>query len=200
MGQRAHRGIKFSARGNMIPFGMFDASNKAHIDDSLAHAGYLNLWMGGPVMAWSKKLRHIGHSSEHNEFMAMAALIKALIWFRQLLEECGFGECVKEPTIIFGDNVAANNLSEEHFVSTGNQYIYITYHFNREATRLGLVQVKWVKSAMNLSDALTKALSNQQLNHAEQGMLKYITGYANVEDFKSMLETIMDIDCMRKLK
>ena len=93
-----------------------------------------------------------------------------------------------------------NYLSEEHFVSTGNQYIYITYHFNREATRLGLVQVKWVKSAMNLSDALTKALSNQQLNHAEQGMLKYITGYANVEDFKSMLETIMDIDCMRKLK
>ena len=82
-------------------------------------------------MAWSKKLRHIGHSSEHNEFMAMAALIKALIWLRQLLLiECGFGETVaKEPTIIFGDNVAANNLSEEHFASTGNQYIYINLPF-----------------------------------------------------------------------
>ena len=162
--------------------------------------------MGGPVMAWSKKLRHIGHSSEHNAFMAMTAPIKARIWLRQLLIECGFGETVAEPTIIFGDNVAANNLSEEHFASTGNQYIYVNYLFLWksvyfcEATWRGLIQVKWVKSAMNLADALTKALSNQQLNHAEQGMLKYITGYANAEDFKSMLETVMDTDCMRKLK
>ena len=99
-----------------------------------------------------------------------------------------------------GDNVAANNLSEEHFASTGNQYIYINYHFDREATRLGLIQVKWVKSAMNLADSLTRALSNQQLTHAEQGRLKYVTGYANIDDFKSMLETIMDINCMRKMK
>ena len=65
---------------------------------------------------------------------------------------------------------------------------------------MGLVDVKWVKSAMNLADALTKALSNQQLNNDDTGILKFITGYADVEQFKSMLETIMDIDCMKKMK
>ena len=48
MGQRAHRGIKFSARGNMIPFGMFDASNKAHIDDSLC-----TCWILESMDGWS---------------------------------------------------------------------------------------------------------------------------------------------------
>jgi hypothetical protein len=168
--------------------------------NSLAHAGYIIHWMGGPIMAWSKKLRHIGHSSEHNEYMAMAALIKAIIWMRQLLIECGFGDCVREATTLFGDNVAANNLSHEHFVTTGNQYIYIPYHFNREATKMGYVDVQWVKSAMNLADAFTKALSNQQLNNEKEGVLKYITGYADVNQFKQMLETILDIDSMRMMK
>ena len=200
MAQRAHRGIRFSRDGNAIPMGMFDASNKAHMDSSLAHGGYFSHWMGGPIMAWSKKLRHVGHSSEHNEYMAMAALCKAIIWLRQLLNEIGFGECVQKPTVIFGDNVCANRLAEEHFVSTGNQYLYIPYHFNREVTRMGLIEVKWVKSAMNLADAMTKALSNQQLNNDDTGMLKYITGYADVNQFRQMLETIMDIDCMKKMQ
>ena len=66
------------------------------------------------------------------------------------------------------------------FVSTGNQYIYRPYHFNREATKLGLIDVKWVKTDYNLADIFTKALPGQKLNHAEHGMLKYLLGYADV--------------------
>lgn len=199
MNQRSHRGIQFNGKGNRIPVGMFDASNKAPKYDSKAHGGYCIHWMSGPVMSWSKKLQHIGHSSEHNEYMAMAAAIKAAIWLRQLLQECGFGEYVKEPTTLFGDNICANRLCKEHFVSTGNQYIYIPYHFNREARDLGLIEVLWVKSAMNLADIFTKHLSNQQLNNNEGGLLKYLLGYADVSDFKQMLEKAIDIDAMRKV-
>ena len=132
MALRSNRGIEFTADGNNIPFGMFDASDKSPAGDALCHDGFCIFWMGGPIMSWSKRLRHVGHSSEHNEYMAMAAAIKAIIWMRQLIDDMGLGDVIKMPTILFGDNVCANNLSREHFVSTGNQYIYRPYHFNRE--------------------------------------------------------------------
>ena len=99
---------------------------------------------------------------------------------------------IKMPTIMFGDNVCANNLSREHFVSTGNQYIYRPYHFNREATKLGLIDVKWVKTDYNLADIFTKALPGQKLNHAEHGMLRYLLRYADVTDFRTMLGRLRD--------
>ena len=200
MALRSNRGIKFTADGNNIPFGMFGASDKSPADDALCHGGFCIFWMGGPIMSWSKRLRHVGHSSEHNEYMAMAAAIKAIIWMRQLIDDMGLGDVIKMPTILFGDNVCANNLSREHFVSTGNQYIYRPYHFNREATKLGLIDVKWVKTDYNLADIFTKALPGQKLNHAEHGMLKYLLGYADVTDFRTMLETLLDQDAMKMMK
>ena len=118
---------------------------------------------------------------------------------RQLLEDMEV-DIVKKPTILFGDNVCANNLSREHFVSLGNQYIYRPYHFNREATRLGLIDVKWVKTDYNIADIFTKALAGQKLNHSEHGMLKYLLGYADVNQFKELLESILDQDAIKMMK
>jgi hypothetical protein len=198
--QRSERGIRFNANGNTIPFGMFDASNKLHPENSCAHAGYCVMWMGGPVASWSKRLRHIGHSSEHNEFMCMAALTKWLIWMRQMLAEINFTEQLAKPTLMFGDNVNANKLCKEHFVSTGNQYIYSTYHLSREARDLGFVDVKWVKSEMNISDLFTKALSHQKLNNEDVGLLKYLLGYADMNQYRIFLESILDIDANKAMQ
>jgi len=184
----------------VIPFGMLDASNKLHHDNSCTHAGYCVMWMGGPVSSWSKRLRHIGHSSEHNEFMGMAALTKWIIWMRQFLAEIGFEKQLAKPTLMFGDNINANKLCKEHFVSTGNQYIYSTYHLSREARDLGFVDIKWVKSEMNLADLFTKALSHQKLNHEEHGLLKYLLGYGDMDKYRIFLESILDIDAMKAMQ
>ena len=101
---------------------------------------------------------------------------------------------------MFGDNVNANKLCKEHFVSTGNQYIYSTYHLSREARDLGFVDVKWVKSEMNISDLFTKALSHQKLNNEDVGLLKYLLGYADMNQYRIFLESILDIDANKAMQ
>ena len=118
---------------------------------------------------------------------------------RQFLQEAGLREVVTQPTTLFGDNVQANRLCREHFVSTGNQYIYLPYHLSREAYKLGLIEVKWVGSKYNMADAFTKALTSQQLN-GTRGMLPYILGYSQPTAFKAMLEATLDQDALVAFK
>ena len=196
IGQRSKRGIRFSHGGNCIPFAMFDASNKPKPDSAIAQGGYVIFMMNGPICTASKSNGHIGHSSEHNEYMAMARCSKAVIWLRQLLEEIGDEEYVSYPTFLFGDNVQANNLCQEHFTSTGNQYIYIPYHFNREVYDLGLIKVFWVRSGFNVADLMTKALSYQKA----KGLLAYLLGYKSANELQDFLLTILDEAAMKAIK
>ena len=199
MAQRPSRGIKFTAGGNKQPIAQFDASNKPIPESGLAQGGFVIHWMNGPVSTYSKRMHHRGLSSEHNEYMALTAATKSIIWLRQFLQEAELGEYVSEPTLVYGDNVQANKLCREHFVTTGNQYIYLPYHFSREAYQIGMIDVKWVKSKHNLADAMTKPLSSQQLN-GEQGMLKYLLGYAHLDEFRIRLEEMLDGDAIRAFR
>ena len=105
-------------------------------------------------------------------------------------------EEIKEPTILFGDNVQANKLSKEHFVSTGNMYIYLPYHFVREVTRMGIIDVKWVQSKYNMADAFTKPLTAQQL----KGLLALILGYASTDEYKERMLATLDQAAMKEFK
>ena len=110
----------------------FDASNKPIPESGLAQGDFVIHWMNAPISTFSKRMPHVGNSSEHNEYMALTAATKSTIWLRQFLQEAELGEYVREPTVLYGDNVQANRLCREHFVTTGNQYIYLPYHFARE--------------------------------------------------------------------
>ena len=123
--QHKHRGIRFGRDGYHLPICQSDASNKPDPADGLAQAGFVLSWFGGPVATQSKKLKHVGLSSEHNEYMGITAAVKRVIWLRQLLADLGVTpEIAESPTVVFGDNTQANRLCLEHFVSPGNQYIY----------------------------------------------------------------------------
>ena len=68
----------------------------------------------------------------------------------------------------------------------------------REARDLGIADIKWVKSEMNLADIFTKALSAQKLSNAEHGLLKYLLGYGDMNKYREFLESIIDIDATRR--
>ena len=88
-------------------------------------------------------------------------LIKKIVWFRQLMAELGFTKFTKHPTEAYGDNVQANRLCKEHFVSPGNQYIAVQYHFNKEKVESGDVTIHWVNTVNNVADIFTKALCTE---------------------------------------
>jgi hypothetical protein len=43
-------------------------------------------------------------------------------------------------------------------VTSGNQYVYLPYHYNKEVQELGLSIVHYVRTKDNISDLLTKAV------------------------------------------
>ena len=182
MEQHQNRGIKFSADGNSIPIGMADASNKPIMSTGLCQAGFCIMLKNGPLATVSLRLHHVGLSSEHTEYMALFLLIKRIIWLRQLLKELGYDSMISAPTACYGDNVQANRLCKEHFISPGNQYIATQYHFNKEKVQSKDVDIYWIATKYNLADIFTKALSKQVLDQ----LLNYLLGFAG--DCKVLFE------------
>ena len=124
-------------------------------------------------MSASKKLCHVGLSAAHNEYMAMHWANRAVVWLRELLTEIGFKDLVKEPTLVRGDNKAANTLCYEEIITTGNQFIITPYHYNKEVCAQGHVRVVYIRTSENLADLFTKAVVRGTLRHLLDKLLGY---------------------------
>ena len=136
---RSHS-IVFLDKGNPHPIVFSDASNKPDDTDGKSQYGVVTMWYGGPVATVSKKLPHVGLSAFHNEYMALRYATAHAVWMRQPLQETGWGFAITEPTPLMGDNIAANQLVAEDFITTRNQYIYLAYHYVKEVHAMG-----WIK-------------------------------------------------------
>jgi hypothetical protein len=166
-------GIKFSKCGNTTPIGLVDASNKPDPSDGKAQFGGVIMFMGAAVIDISRKLKHCGLSSAHNEYMAMYYVNQALVWFRQLLAEMGLMDIIRKPTIMLADNQAANLLSQEDVVTHGNQYMYLPFHYNKEVQEQGFCHVDYINTLQNISDLMTKAGGSREFND----LLGALTGH-----------------------
>jgi hypothetical protein len=197
--QNRLRGLKFSSKGNSVPIAFSDSSfhhgvkeNKVlKPNDCKDQYGWVIMWQGGPVAWASRKHAHVGRSTAHVEYMALSQCYSNIICFRQLLEELFVDDVNDRPTIIFGDNKAANILTEEHFVSSGNQYILSSYHCIKEGYQLGLIKVLDRKSKENISDILTKNVGVGEID----ALLGQLTGYELIDflvEYKDCLETKYD--------
>ena len=50
-----------------------------------------------------------------------------------VMNECGVGNYINKPTLVWADNKQANNLCNEDIVTAGNMYFRTGYHYNKEA-------------------------------------------------------------------
>ena len=117
--------------------------------------------------------------------MAITGALRVVVWIRQLFDEIGLNEFTNKPWSVFADNFQANHICKEEFVSTGNQDIYMPYHYNREVVNLGHVIIKWVQSKYNLSDIMTKPVAASIIN--ELGPI--LLGYGGFAELIDRLET-----------
>ena len=150
------KGIRYSSSGNEEPLVFCDAAFNPDMSDGLSQFGYCMMWMGGPIACTSKKLAHVGLSAFHNEYMALRHAAADAMWIRQLLEEMGLGCFITAPTRIYGDNLAANKLTDDDFISSGNKYIYTPYHWVKELVTAKLIKVFYKRTDLNLADLFTK--------------------------------------------
>ena len=199
MRQHKARGVKYSAGVNTVPLWLVDASNKPDPADGKCQYGVACMFMGGPILEHSKKLKHVGLSSQHNEYMAMAFANQSIVWMRQLFEEMGLMDLIAKPFVLLADNKPANILSKEDIISSGNQYIFLPYHFNKEVQEMGFSAVSYVKSVDNISDLMTKAVDA----HTVKQLVPALTGHdlrlitkliAGLEAAPKMTANVMKLD------
>ena len=104
------------------------------------------------------------------------------MWLRQLLTEIGLGCFISNPTTIYGDNLAANKLTDDDFISTGNKYIYTPYHWVKElasdkAHGGKQIRVLYKRTDLNLADLFTKPCPREVMKN----LADKLKGYAGWE-------------------
>jgi hypothetical protein len=107
--------------------------------------------------------------------MALRYVASHAMWIRNLLREVGCSHLVREPTRIYGDNQAANKLTKAHFISTGNQYIYLPYFWIQELVRKGEIVVPYVNTKLNVADLHTKSVTTDVIRNLLLKMCGYDT-------------------------
>lgn len=182
--QERNRGIVYSSLGNKQPIAYTDASNDSDPADGKVQAGFCIMLAGAPIVWGSSKLKHVSPtgSAAHVEYMALSTCNQSVYWMRQLLDELQCDELIDKATVVFGDNEVANKWTKEHFITSGNQYIYNAYHWQCELAELGLIDVQYKRSKWNLADLYTKAVDAPTIKRLTGRMCGYVDFTVPVEN------------------
>ena len=113
--------------------------------------------LGANTVWWkSRKQNSIAVSSCEAEYMALFEGSKDIVWLRNLL--CEFGMCQGHiPTLMYSDNQGSIAWATENSLRKV-KHIDLRYHFTNMLISSGQIRVKYIESASNLADMLTKSL------------------------------------------
>jgi hypothetical protein len=142
-------------------------SDYAHEMDRKSTSGFTIRFRGSTIVAASKKQKGVSTSTLEAEFVALSTACKSLLWLRSLLYQLGY---TTPTTIVHSDNQAAILATKNGTHSDAAKHIDVAHKFGREQYELGLIDLRYIKSAVNVADVLTKALSEDGLTKHRQEM------------------------------
>lgn len=112
-------------------------------------------------MAWSsKKQPVVTLSTTEVEFIAAASCACQGVWMRRILEKLGHEQ--SKCTVIFCDNSSAIKLSKNPVLHGRSKHIDIRFHFLRDLTRDGVVELVHCRSKDQIADIMTKPLKLEE--------------------------------------
>jgi hypothetical protein len=142
--------------GMDVLVGWVDADYAGDLDHRYSTSGFALTVFGGTVVWGSKKQTAVATSTVEAEFMAASLAIKEAIWLKGFLEEIGFPPWSIK---LFCDNQGCIANLKNPLYSKYTKHIAVSFHFAREAIGKGQVDIKYIESAKNVADILTKPLS-----------------------------------------
>ena len=69
-------------------------------------------------------------------------------------------------------------------MTTGNQHIYMPYHWNREVIEAGMAVVQWVNTVNNISDIMSKNVAPG----VQKTLDPLLSGYGDISQLIKQLE------------
>jgi transposase InsO family protein len=161
-----HLGLTYRCRPEDVTIEAFSDSDWAgHSTDVLdvdavgrrSTTGIL-IKLGGAAVSWSsQKQPNVAMSSSEAEYIAASEASREVRYLRLLLAEIGFAQT--EPTVLAVDNQTSIRMIEEEGSLGGRRkHIDVKHHYIREQIAERFIQMKWVPTAQQEANILTKSL------------------------------------------
>ena len=152
-----NRGIVYGGASNEALCGYTDADWAGDYDSAKSTSGYVFTLNGGAISWKSSKQKSMAKSTCEAEYMGQSDAAQEAVWARSLLSE--LGECLNDPTPIFGDNQGAIALAKNPIDHKRTRHINVSYHFVRELITNGTLTLTYIPTNEMIADGLTKALT-----------------------------------------
>jgi len=145
---------KKSERHKLVGFS--DSDYAGDVDDRKNTSGYVFLLNGATISLSSKKQTIVTLSTTEAEFIAAASCVCQGIWLRGILEEVKYTQ--QGLIMLFCDNSSTIKLSKNPVLHGRSKHIDVRFHFLRDLTKEGKVELVHCRSVEQIADILTKPL------------------------------------------
>ncbi|CAJ2656714.1 unnamed protein product [Trifolium pratense] len=137
--------------------GWSDSDYAGDLDDRKSTSGYVFM-IGSKVVSWSSKKQSIVTlSTTEAEFIAAANCACQAIWLGRVLDHISSRK--KECITLYCDNSSTIKLSKNPMMHGRSKHIDVRFHFLRDLTKDGKIQLLHCSSFEQITDIMTKALT-----------------------------------------
>lgn len=149
-------GIFYKRRGDEKLLAYTDSDYAGDINDRKSTSGFVFSMSGGAVSWSSKKQPVVTLSTTEAEYIAAASCATQAIWMKRVLDKLGHtqGKCIT----ILCDNSSTIKLSRNPVLHGRSKHIDVRFHFLRDLTREGKVELVHCGSHDQVADIMTKPL------------------------------------------
>jgi len=148
--------IRYRAGATLDLVGYVDSDFAGCKNTRLSTKGNIFIVAGGPVSWKTKRQDTVALLIVEAEFMAFSQATTQALWLLKYFEEIGLP--VTQPVTIHADNNGAIALSMNDKNHWHTKHIDVHHHFVKERAKANEVNFKYIPSALNMADFLTKPL------------------------------------------
>ena len=153
----AHFGIHYKKGGVNELIAYTDSDYAGDIDDRKSTSGYVFMFSAGAVSWSSKKQPVVSLSTTEAEFIAAAACACQAVWLQRVLAKLNQISASKGISINC-DNDSTIKLSRNPILHGRSKHIDVRFHFLREMSKEGIINLVYCASQEQLADLMTKPL------------------------------------------